>query len=134
MNDLFTILLFNRIVHKFLFECFLSEAITINIIPTNKRIPSNNIDQILNRKIFAIVTPNKFKDNPIANIILCGNDFTLFKIAVFLLHDFFASTNFTESESSITYILHRIFYQLVRIDSMSPQTLFVDGGTEFKFS
>jgi hypothetical protein len=88
--------LFNRIVHKFLFECLLSEAITINIIPTNKRIPSNNIDQILNRKILANVTPAKFKDNPIANIILCGNDFTLFKINVFLLHDLFASPNFTE--------------------------------------
>ena len=78
-------LYFFHIVHKLLFECFLSEAITINIVPTNTRMPSMNIDQITNGKILANVTPAKFKVKPIANIILCGNDFILFKISLFPL-------------------------------------------------
>jgi hypothetical protein len=99
VNGRLAILFFSRIVYTFLFECFLSEAITINIVPTNIRIPSINIDQILNRNRLANVTPDKFKDNPIANSILCGNAFTLYKITVCLLHFHYASTN-----SSLNYL------------------------------
>lgn len=54
------------------------------------------MDQILNCKRLANVTPTKFKDKPIANITLCGNDFTLLKINVFPFHNLFAAINFNE--------------------------------------
>jgi hypothetical protein len=98
--------------HKLLFECFLSEAITINIVPTNNRIPSMNIDQITNGKILANVTPAKFKVKPIANIILCGNDFILFKISLFPPFSCKISSLLSTQYPSFVIFFTHLFYLL----------------------